>query len=318
MRILRKIAEILRFLRYGPTELVKLRMLEPLIYDLSAAVRNKAEDAHLRHARDALQADLRREAGWLRDRLTALGGAVDALGAPAAARADAAPADPPSRVAAEQAFYLALEQQFRGTREELRERLAVYQPWLAGLPKGRVADIGCGRGEWMELVREWGHHPVGVDLNRLHVEQIRAQGMEADCADALQWLRTQPDGAFAAITSFHVVEHLPFGVLLQLVEQACRVLCPGGRLILETPNPENLGVATQSFWLDPTHLRPLPPALLEFVAAHAGLVPEATLRLSPPAAGSARTQDEALQSLLMAGRDYAIVARKPGGEGAPA
>jgi SAM-dependent methyltransferase len=314
--ILGKIAQTLRFLRYGPTELAQLRMLEDNVRDLSNGLRTKAEDAHLRHARDSLAADIRRETDWLRDQLTALGGAIDALGARAQATG-AATVSTPSQEAAESAFYLALERQFRGTREELRQRLQVYQPWIAQLPEGPVADLGCGRGEWLELLREWGRRPLGVDLNPLHVQQVREQGFEAECMDALQWLRAQKDESLAAITSFHVVEHLPFGVLLQLVDQARRVLVPGGRLILETPNPENLGVATQSFWLDPTHLRPLPPPLLEFVCAHAGLPVDATLRLSPPAAPAQPIQEQALKALLMEGRDYAVIARKaPGGPNA--
>jgi SAM-dependent methyltransferase len=307
MRLFSKLAETWRFLRYGPTRLTALRT--ELQQARDAIAKLEAHAASMPAALATVTFQWRQEAGWLRDRL----GALD----DAAARAPSAAATAPAASeAAQQAFYLALERRFRGTREELHQRLGVYEAWVRSLPEGTVADLGCGRGEWMELVRQWGWPAVGVDLNRLFVEQVVAGGGEATCADVLSWLRDQPSGAYAAVTSFHLVEHLPFPVLLQLVEQARRVLQPGGRLILETPNPENLGVAMQSFWLDPTHVRPLPPPLLQLLVEHAGLELESTLRLNPHEAGAGMAADPALRDLLMQGRDYAVIARKPAGANA--
>lgn len=306
-RMLNKFVQTWRLLRYGPTEIQQLRMQ---VQALAQSLEGKAAQAQLQDARDNLRAELRREAGWLRERL-----AAQQAAAPGSSGAAAVPFAQSDGGAASQAFYLALERQFRGTREELRERLQAYRPWFEGRPPGKVADLGCGRGEWLELVREWGHDPSGVDLNPLFVQQARDHGFDVTCADVLAWLRAQPPGSYAAVTSFHLVEHLPFPVLLQLVEQAWRVLAPGGRLVLETPNPENLSVASQSFWLDPTHQRPLPPPLLEFLVTHAGLEVEATLRLSPPPAPGRPIADQTLRELLMQGRDYAVVARKPDVEG---
>jgi SAM-dependent methyltransferase len=297
-RVLDKFVQAWRLLRYGPTELKQLRMQ---VQAMAQALEGKAEQSRLQDAQDNLRAELRREAGWLRERLAAQQAAAPGSGGsttPPSAQADGS--------AASQAFYLALERQFR---------LQAYRPWFEGKPRGKVADLGCGRGEWLELVREWGHDPSGVDLNPLFVQQAREQGFDVACSDVLAWLRAQPPGSFAAVTSFHLVEHLPFPVLLQVVEQAWRVLAPGGRLVLETPNPENLSVASQCFWLDPTHQRPLPPPLLEFLVTHAGLEVEATLRLSPPPVPDRPIADETLRELLMQGRDYAVVARKPDAEG---
>ena len=179
------------------------------------------------------------------------------------------------------------------------------------MQSGPVGDLGCGRGEWLELLGEWGVPNQGVDLNAVNVEQMRARGLAVEEGDAVKWLQAAPEASFAAVTAFHLIEHLPFGVLLRLIQEARRVLQPGGRLIMETPNPENLAVATQTFWLDPTHLRPLPPALLELVVRHAGLEHEATLRLHPPADDEHDIADETLRSLMTQGRDYAVIARKP-------
>ena len=254
-------------------------------------------------------ASARRDSEWTRNQVSALGAALDRLQRPGDAPGTAVAA---SVAAAEEGFYPTLEHHFRGSTEDLRERLGAYQRWIQDLPKGPVADLGCGRGEWLELLGEWGVEATGVDLNAPNVAGMRARGLNVHHADALGWLQAQPEASLAAVTSFHVIEHLPFGALLRLVQEARRVLMPGGRLIMETPNPENVIVATQTFWLDPTHVRPLPPALLEVVVIDAGLEIEALLRLNPPGDGQ-DIADPTLRALMTQGRDCAVVARKPVG-----
>jgi O-antigen chain-terminating methyltransferase len=253
-------------------------------------------------------ADARRESEWTRNQVSALGAALDRIQKSPAATRTAVPA---GAAAAEEGFYPTLEHYFRGSAEDLRARLAAYRRWIQDLPAGPVADLGCGRGEWLELLGEWGVTAIGVDLNAPNVQGMRARGLDVHHADALEWLQAQPEGSLAAVTSFHVIEHLPFGVLLRLVQEARRVLVPGGRLIMETPNPENVIVATQTFWLDPSHVRPLPPALLEVVVRDAGLELEALLRLNPPAEDAHDIADPTLRALMTQGRDCAVVARKP-------
>lgn len=326
MNPLRKLAEVAHLLRGGAAQIQSLQQrIEQLeaaqreaqrqladrhreTSELFQAVMAKAADVDLQYVRNTLAADIKRESGWLRDRLAALGSVLDAVASPGE-RAQGAPAASPATAAAEEAFYPALEQQFRGSREEILQRLQPYRPWIERSPEGRIADLGCGRGEWLELLGQWGRKAVGVDSNGVLVAENEARGLMVMHADAITWLAEQPPASLAAVSCFHVVEHLPTGVLLRLVEEAQRVLMPGGLLILETPNPENLSVATLSFWLDPTHQRPLPPALLEFIVQHAGLAVETTLRLSPPPQ-QPQTQDPALQQLLMQGRDYAVIGRK--------
>lgn len=270
--------------------------------------------------------ELRSESDRLRERIASI---ADALAAPAppgaappalpgavppALSAAAVPAAGPASphvAALAQAFYPALERQFRGTPEEIRERLRVYRERLDGLPAGRLADLGCGGGEWLALLREWGFDAIGVDSNALSVAALRAAGLDVVRDDAHTWLVSQPDASLAAITAFHLVEHLPFNVLLALLDAARRALAPGGLLLLETPNPENLLVATQAFWLDPTHRKPIPAPLLEFVVAWSGFECEAVLRLHPPEAGAHEIADETLRELVHCGRDYALVARRP-------
>lgn len=255
--------------------------------------------------------DARRAADWTRNQVSALGAALDRLQRPGAAPGTAVPA---GAAAAEEGFYPTLEHHFRGSTEDLRERLGAYRRWIQDLPTGPVVDLGCGRGEWLELLRDWGVSATGVDLNAPNVDGMRARGLDVHHADALEWLQAQPEGSLAAVTTFHVIEHLPFGVLLRLVQEARRVLVPGGRLIMETPNPENVIVATQTFWLDPTHVRPLPPALLEVVVRDAGFELDALLRLNPPEDDAHDIADPTLRGLMTEGRDCAVIARKPAAE----
>ncbi len=215
-------------------------------------------------------------------------------------------------------FYQSFEDAFRGTEDDIRNRLHVYKNPLgeAGLLAAgvRALDIGCGRGEWLEFLKEHECEPVGVDLSERMVLHCREKGLEAVHADAVTYLRGAKDGEFNVISSFHVVEHLPFEVLIELLDEALRVLAPGGRLILETPNPENLIVGANSFYMDPTHRNPIPPQLLQFVVRSRGFVNVEILGLHD------RTHDverfgikgfpEEFQNLFLGYQDYAILASR--------
>ncbi len=179
-------------------------------------------------------------------------------------------------------FYVALEERFRGPREAIREHLKVYLPHLHTALKdtsGPLLDLGCGRGEWLQLLHDEGWGASGVDLNRRFVEQCRDHDLDVEQGDALRVLAARPAGSLAAVTAFHLAEHLPTTDLLSLLDQAHRVLAPGGLLLLETPNPENLLVGACNFHLDPTHRQPLPPLLLEFLLQARGFEEVEVLRL---------------------------------------
>ena len=168
-------------------------------------------------------------------------------------------------------FYAAFEDQFRGQREEIKERLKVYLPVLneAGIKTG-ILDIGCGRGEWLELLRDAGSEARGVDLNRVMLNECRRLGLEVTEADALSYLRGVADESLHAVTSFHLIEHLPFETLIALVDEIERSLKPGGLVILETPNPKNLTVGACSFYSDPTHRNPIFPETIQFILSSRG------------------------------------------------
>lgn len=183
------------------------------------------------------------------------------------------------------AFYLAFEDQFRGSRALIKERLADYLPFLRVLqeriPDAVAVDLGCGRGEWLEFLKENGVMASGVDMNQRMVEQCRSLGLQATQGDAIIYLKSLPDASQAIVSGFHIVEHLAFPQLLELLRESFRVLRPGGIAIFETPNPECLRVSTYTFYMDPTHRNPVPLELLSFVATHVGFSSVHIERLHP-------------------------------------
>jgi SAM-dependent methyltransferase len=230
--------------------------------------------------------------------------------------------------AAEEIAYVEFERRFRGTEEEIAERLAVYLPHLAG--GGPLLDLGCGRGEALRVFARAGLDVRGVDLSAEMVARCREEGFAVEQADGLAYLAAQPAGSLGAVVSFHVVEHLPPTAIERLLALAFAALRPGGVLVLETPNPLSLVVAARNFWLDPTHVRPLHPETARQLARQLGFsaevlelrpfpaeerLPEIALaevpeELRPLADGINRMRDR-LDDLLFGSQDYALVARKP-------
>jgi ubiquinone/menaquinone biosynthesis C-methylase UbiE len=212
-------------------------------------------------------------------------------------------------------FYLAFEARFRGPRELILGRLRAYEPFLNPLAEvyseGRAVDLGCGRGEWLELLRDMRFKAVGVDLNDAMLADCRSRQLQVVTADAIDYLRTLPDASHCLVSAFHLVEHIPFERLRELVTQAHRILQPGGLLILETPNVENVQVGTSLFYMDPSHLRPVPPLLLAFVAEFSGFKKTKVLGLNGEALP---LPDQVAISNVLGGvsRDCSIVAQKTG------
>lgn len=222
-------------------------------------------------------------------------------------------------------LYADFEDEFRGSRELVRARIEPYLEWVreagAGSAEAPVVDIGCGRGEWLELLAEHGLQASGIDLNRDFVDSCAGTGLKVIAGDAVDVLREVPEGSVGAITSMHLVEHLPFERVVGLIDAALRALRPGGLLLLETPNPENIMVGSHYFYMDPTHLNPLPPAMLRWVVENRGFADSRIERLSahrplnappllPPEVPGSKSLNDMLWSMHIA-PDYAIVARRP-------
>ncbi|TDF67705.1 class I SAM-dependent methyltransferase [Cupriavidus sp. L7L] len=210
------------------------------------------------------------------------------------------------------AFYQAFEARFRGSREDIKTRQSIYMPLVTYTSPGKdspALDIGCGRGEWLELMRDNCVPIIGVDLNAKFVEEGAKAGLEVVAGDGLSYLRGQPTGTFSLISAFHVVEHLEFEILISFLEEIFRTLKHGGSCLLETPNPMNVRVGINNFYLDPTHVRPLPSALLAFAAEYVGFDKVAVVRVN---GGRGADQD------FYEAPDYAVIAFKAPSEVADA
>jgi len=183
------------------------------------------------------------------------------------------------------AFYFAFEERFRGSREEINERLEVYLPRLREAQiapvDSLILDLGCGRGEWLELLRDNGYRARGIDLNRVVIEQCQSRGLEVVEGDVIAYLQSMPDESVAVITGFHIIEHLPFEILVKLLNEAFRVLRHRGLVIFETPNPANVLVGSCNFYFDPTHRNPLPSLMTQFLVQYCGFAEVEILNLNP-------------------------------------
>ncbi len=216
-------------------------------------------------------------------------------------------------------FYTRFTNHFRGEKGAIKDRLTVYIPLLAPImaryPEAQVVDLGSGRGEWLELMQENGWPAKGIDTNESMAKACNESGLYVEVNDALTALEQTPTNTLAAVTGFHIAEHIPFDSLVTLIQEVHRALVPGGVLILETPNPENLTVGLWSFYLDPTHLHPLPPPLLHFVATDTGYAKANILRLNgpkPPEEGVPLRHY--LDWVVSAYPDYALIAHKQADE----
>jgi len=172
-------------------------------------------------------------------------------------------------------MYVSFEDNFRGSRQDIKQRLAVYLPYIEEIRSKTedfcLLDVGCGRGEWLELLKERGILGRGVDHNRVMIKKCKEYGLDVIKGDAILSLQGFASASLGAVTAFHLIEHLPFNVLVEFLDETIRVLKPGGVAIFETPNPDNIIVGASSFYLDPTHRNPLPAPMMEFLAKSRGL-----------------------------------------------
>jgi SAM-dependent methyltransferase len=225
--------------------------------------------------------------------------------------------------------YLELERRHRGTEEEIIGRIEPYLGFFTG--GGEVLDLGCGRGEALELLEKHGIPARGIDISEEMVARCREKGLRVEKGDLLKTLEGTAEGSLGGVVSFHVIEHLPRAVLERMIRLSWRALAPGGVLVLETPSPLSVVVGARNFWLDPTHLRPVHPESLKLAFELAGFdeveridrqpfetsqrLPEISVAEMPEelrglADQINRLRDQ-LDGLLYGFQDYGMVGRKP-------
>lgn len=247
----------------------------------------------------------------------------------AAPAADIAPSSPTSR-AFTGAGYVGFEDRYRGSEDDIRGRLADYVPLFDACSE--ILDVGCGRGEMLELLREAGVKARGIDVNDAMVARCRSRGFAADRQDGLSCLRSLPPAALGGLIAIQVVEHLAPDYLVQFLASATRVLRPGAPLVLETINPACWSAFFDSYIRDLSHVRPVHADTLQYLVSAAGFVdvrvmwraPHPVEQLLPRATVSIDASSdiealatahngtvERLNALCFTHRDYAVVARRP-------
>jgi O-antigen chain-terminating methyltransferase len=213
-------------------------------------------------------------------------------------------------------LYAELEDRFRGSQEQIKQRLAIYVERIKSAATAgnfSLVDLGCGRGEWLELLQDEGLKAFGVDTNRVFLESCRERNLEVVECDAVQYLSGLPPQSVAAITGFHIVEHLPMDGLINLLDEVVRVLRPGGIVIFETPNPENVLVGSNFFYFDPTHRNPIPGSLMKFLLEARGLHQVEIIGLNPWDDARLSGDNELtarINELFYGPMDYAVVGWK--------
>ncbi len=214
-------------------------------------------------------------------------------------------------------FYKAFEDQHRGSREIIKSRLSVYIPFIqkiqAAHPNASALDLGCGRGEWLELLQDNQLTASGIDLDDGMLSACRSRGLNVQTGDAIAHLKSLPADSLSIVSGFHIAEHLTLDDLQTLIKEALRTLKPAGLLMLEAPNTENLVVGTSSFYLDPTHQRPLPSALLNFLVGYLGFARSKVLGVQESVPLREEHGPTSLFAVLSGvSPDFAVIAQKGG------
>lgn len=215
-------------------------------------------------------------------------------------------------------YYLKFENKFRGSRISILEKYKPYLNYIPTLntqhPTLTALDIACGRAEWVQLLQEKNIEAYGVDLNNSMLKVGKSNGVKnLQKADAFDYLNSCKDSTFDLISAFHLIEHIPYEKLITLLQEIKRVSKPNATILLETPNPDNLLVASKNFYFDPTHLNPLPSDMMKFFLEYLGFVDVQVKFLHPMKEELHLTEDtqsaKLLNTLLYKEQDYLLVAK---------
>jgi 2-polyprenyl-3-methyl-5-hydroxy-6-metoxy-1,4-benzoquinol methylase len=217
--------------------------------------------------------------------------------------------------------YLRFENRFRGAEVEIRKQQIAFLDDFP--PGGRVLDLGCGRGEFLELLAGKGFQAEGVDLNAEMIDVCRDKGLAVERGDLLEHLAARPDASLDGIFSSQVIEHLPPTALRRMIELSFAKLRPNGRILLETLNPLSVFALVHVYFLDMTHRTPVHPQALQFLLEAAGFsavsirlgseLEEEKLRNVPPSDESSAVLNrnfDRLNALLYAPANYSVLGRK--------
>jgi len=208
--------------------------------------------------------------------------------------------------------WLKFADRFRGSEEDIRQRQQMYTTRFR--EHAPVLDLGCGRGEMIQILQDGGIAARGIDSHDDSIALCLAKGLNAEKADLFSYLGDLPDASLGGVICCQVVEHLPPPRLPEMIRLVHAKLRAGGLVALETPNPECLAIFATHFYIDPTHRHPIPPALTTFYLEEAGFARIEIQRLSPAIESmpSLAELPEAFRKEFFGSLDYAAFGIKLG------
>lgn len=215
--------------------------------------------------------------------------------------------------------YFLFEEQYRGSEETIRERLKVYLPYFEG--RNNVLDIGCGRGEFLELLKENNVKAKGIEIDEEMLLVCAEKGLEVENVDAIAYLESLEDHSLGGIILTQVIEHLTPNYLIKLMKLAYQKLENGAYVIAETINPQSLIVFTEAYFMDLSHIKMVHPLTIKFILETEGFRNVDLKYLSPVdeelripmvegMPNEFNTAVEKLNNVVYGCRDYAAIGRK--------
>ena len=206
--------------------------------------------------------------------------------------------------------YARFAEKFRGPEEYVKNNHRYYLPHFEG--GHNVLDLGCGRGEFLEMMREANISARGIDLDDHSIALCKSKSLDAERADLFEHLSSLTEASLDGIFCSQVVEHLPPERLPEMIKLSASRLSRNGVLVIETPNPECLAIFSTHFYLDPTHTRPIPPALLAFYMEEFGIGRLETRRfaLASESMPPVNTLPIEFRDAYFGPLDYAVIGKK--------
>jgi len=172
--------------------------------------------------------------------------------------------------------YAEFEEHFRGKEKEVKIKLNIYAPVVSDVLKKfkpeliQAVDLGCGRGEWLEILQEHGVDALGVEINDFFLDRLKEKNLNAEKADAFDFFKKTKNETFHIVTAFHILEHIDINLRVKFLKEVLRVLKKDGICIFETPNPRNILVGSGDFYRDPSHITPVFPDTIQFIGKTTG------------------------------------------------
>lgn len=213
--------------------------------------------------------------------------------------------------------YADFEAHFRGSVENVKQHLKVYTPVIMDLQEQcgsmpvKGVDLGCGRGEWLELLRENEVSMQGVDLNDTFLDRVQKKNLSVIKSDIFEFLKTSKPESFDLVTAFHVIEHIHPNSRMDFLKQLLTVLRKDGVCILETPNPRNIFVGCGDFYRDPTHIAPVFPDTIQFLGKTAGFSKSASYFIQDrKLLEIGKYRFDNIEHYLQVSRDFAWIGKK--------